>query len=325
MAIPGTIQFPALSATPSPPPVGSYVLYIKTDNVIYLEDSSGNVYPFGSASAITALTGDVTATGPGIVAATVNFVGGQSALNIANATTAYLAATSANTPNTLVERDSSGNFSAGTITAALNGNATTATSAGSATTAINFTGSLSGDVTGTQSATVVSFVDGYTAAAVGISVATTQAATSSNTASTLVERDASGNFSANIITAALNGNATTATNATTAINFTGSLSGDVTGTQSATSISSTTVTGKLLTGYVVGTNTAILATDSVLTAFEKVQGQLNSTSGSAITALTGDVTATGPGSLHATVDIGWWTNGFSGGNCCYRCSCSYIF
>ena len=44
-------------------------------------------------------------------------------------------ATNANTGNTLVYRDASGNFSAGTITATLSGSATTAGSAGSATTA----------------------------------------------------------------------------------------------------------------------------------------------------------------------------------------------
>ncbi len=44
-------------------------------------------------------------------------------------------ATNANTGSTIVARDASGNFSAGTITATLNGNASTATSATSATTA----------------------------------------------------------------------------------------------------------------------------------------------------------------------------------------------
>jgi len=107
-------------------------------------------------------------------------------------------------------------------------------------------------------------------------------ADSANTASTLVERDASGNFSAGTITANLTG---TATNATTAVNFTGSLSGDVTGTQSATTIASTVVTGKLLTGYSVGPNSPLAATDSILSAFGKVQGQLNATSGSAVTTV----------------------------------------
>ena len=48
-------------------------------------------------------------------------------------------ATDANTVSTIVARDASGNFSAGTITAALDGNATTATSASSATSATNAT------------------------------------------------------------------------------------------------------------------------------------------------------------------------------------------
>lgn len=48
-------------------------------------------------------------------------------------------ATSANTASTIVARDGSGNFSAGTITAALSGNATTATTASTATTATTAT------------------------------------------------------------------------------------------------------------------------------------------------------------------------------------------
>jgi hypothetical protein len=48
-------------------------------------------------------------------------------------------ATDANTPSKVVARDASGNFSAGTITAALNGNASTATSATTATTATTAT------------------------------------------------------------------------------------------------------------------------------------------------------------------------------------------
>jgi len=67
-------------------------------------------------------------------------------------------------------------------------------------------------------------------------VTITSDATNANTASTIVARDGSGNFSAGTITATLNGNATSATTATSATNFTGSLSGDVTGTQSATSV-----------------------------------------------------------------------------------------
>ena len=55
-------------------------------------------------------------------------------------------ATNANTASAIVARDASGNFSAGTITAALSGNATTATSATSATTATNLAGGSAGTV-----------------------------------------------------------------------------------------------------------------------------------------------------------------------------------
>jgi hypothetical protein len=116
-------------------------------------------------------------------------------------------ATFANLGSTIVARDSSGNFSAGTITANLSGNATSATA---------FTGSLAGEVTGTQAATVVSN------------------AVASNTANAIVRRDASGNFSAATISANLAGIAAMATWAT---NFSGSLAGEVTGFQAATVVS----------------------------------------------------------------------------------------
>ena len=66
----------------------------------------------------------------------------------------------------------------------------------------------------------------------------------------------------------LSGNATTATSATS---FTGSLLGDVSGTQGATSIAAATVTGKALTGFVSGAGT-ISETDTVLSAINKLNG-----------------------------------------------------
>lgn len=56
------------------------------------------------------------------------------------------------------------------------------------------------------------------------------------------------------------------------------LSGDVTGSGAATittAIAATTVTGKVLTGYTVGSNTAIAATDTILASFGKTQAQIN--------------------------------------------------
>ena len=142
--------------------------------------------------------------------------------------------TSSNTVNTAVLRDGSGNFSAGTITAALTGNASTATALSSVRTF-----ELTGDVTGTVSSNLSTGASINTTIAAGAIVnadinaaaaiadtklatistagkvansATT--ATNANTASAIVARDASGNFTAGTITASLSGNATTATTAT---------------------------------------------------------------------------------------------------------------
>lgn len=96
---------------------GNLLLAINGSNQLTFNGTA--IYPAG----ITALTGDVTATGPGSVAATVAFVGGYSAANVAAGATLANAAVSANTASAIVKRDASGNFIAGTITAALTGTA----------------------------------------------------------------------------------------------------------------------------------------------------------------------------------------------------------
>lgn len=106
--------------------------------------------PAPATPGITALTGDVSASGSGSVAATVNAVGGSSAATVHTAELAANAATAANTASTIVKRDASGNFTAGTITANVTG------SSGS------FTGTLAGDVTGNQGTTVVAKISGTT-------------------------------------------------------------------------------------------------------------------------------------------------------------------
>lgn len=160
-------------------------------------------------------------------------------------------ATDANTASKVVARDASGNFSAGTITATLSGSATSATTAtnlaggaanqipyqtgaGATTFAVapsasnqvlNWNGSAftwsAGTISGValgSNLNTLTFGTYLTGTSYNGSGAVTLAtnATNANTASTLVARDASGNFSAGTITAALSGNATTATSATTA-------------------------------------------------------------------------------------------------------------
>jgi hypothetical protein len=159
------------------------------------------------------------------------------------ANSATITASSTNTVNNIVQRDASGNFTAGTITAALTGNAATATSAARWTTARTIT--LSGDVTGSVSIdgsadvsitttiggnqvalgddTIGQYARTITASGSGITITTpasgdgtdytvTSNATNNNTGSTIVFRDASGNFSAGTITANLTGTASQATN-----------------------------------------------------------------------------------------------------------------
>ena len=177
--------------------------------------------------------------------------------NGSSAVTATVDATSANTASKVVARDSSGNFSAGTITATLSGAATSSTTAtnlaggaanqipyqtASGTTAfmtaasgtnyvLNYNGSaftwVSGTISGValgSNLNALSFGTYLTAGGSsynGTSAVTISTnATSANTASTIVARDASGNFTAGTITAALSGNATTATSATSASNST---------------------------------------------------------------------------------------------------------
>ena len=171
---------------------------------------------------------------------------------------------SSNTGSTVVNRDASGNFAAGTITAALTGNASTATTLETART-ITVDGVVNGNVSfnGSADVTITTTYDdaditalaamsgtGYvvrTAAntyaqrtlavtassgitltnADGVAGNTTinVASSDTNAANNLVLRDGSGNFAAGVITASLTGNVTG--------NVQGDVTGDVTGTVSS--------------------------------------------------------------------------------------------
>ena len=187
-------------------------------------------------------------------------------------------ATDVNTASKVVARDASGNFSAGTITATLSGAATSATTAtnlaggaanqlayqtGAGATAfatapsasnqvLNWNGSaftwsagtISGIPLGSNLSTLT-FGTYLTGTSYNGSTAVTLAtnATNLNTASTIVARDASGDFTAGTITAALSGNATTATSATSATSATTAtnLAGGSAGTVPYQSAAGTTV------------------------------------------------------------------------------------
>lgn len=175
-----------------------------------------------------------------------------------------------NTPSTLVFRDANGNFGAGTITANLNGTASNATTV---TNGVYTTGSynnpswiigLAGSkVTAIPNTSLVnsSITINGSSVSLGGSITinpTSLGATPDNTPSTLVFRNASGNFAAGIITANLNG---TATNATTA--------------QTATTADRLT-TGAQINGVMFNGSTNITISDSarVLKAGDTMTGQL---------------------------------------------------
>jgi hypothetical protein len=195
---------------------------IQPDSVALGTDTTGNYVATGAVSG-TGLSGSSSSEG-GTFTVTSN-------------------ATALNTASTIVARDGSGNFAAGTVTAALSGNATTATALATGRT-IGMTGDVvwtsasfdgSGNVTGTATIqansvalgtdTTGNYVAVGAVSGTGLSGSSsseggtftvTSNATNANTASAIVARDGSGNFAAGTITAALTGNASTATTLQTA-------------------------------------------------------------------------------------------------------------
>jgi cytoskeletal protein CcmA (bactofilin family) len=113
-------------------------------------NAQGQLTAAGTAALATTLNiaGDTGTDGVALLSDTLTFAGtnGLSAAVTNNAVTITSNATSANTALAIVKRDASGNFSAGTINAALAGNASTATTLQTARTI-----TLSGDVAGSVS------------------------------------------------------------------------------------------------------------------------------------------------------------------------------
>jgi hypothetical protein len=194
-----------------------------------------NIEILGNAASATALqtarningtsfngTGDIT-----ITANTTNTLTRGSYLTGDNfngslATTWAVDATTTNTASKVVARDASGNFAAGTITASLSGNASTATILQTTRTinGTNFNGSQNITITAANpfSLTNGSYLTGSTYDGSG-AVTWAVDATSTNTGNKVVARDTSGNFAAGTITANLIGNASTASTFQTARNI----------------------------------------------------------------------------------------------------------
>jgi Repeat of unknown function (DUF5907) len=294
MAIGSILTLAPFSATPSPPPTGFFELYIQ-GTTVYLQDSLGNVYAFGSTTAISSLTGDVTATGPGAAEATVVAIQG-SAVSSTPPTDAQLfiwnSGTMKWTPVSM----------SGDVSIANTG----LTSIASATVTSKL---LTGYTIGPNTPLLAS--DSVLMAFEKLQAQVSAVSGSGITALT-GDVTATGPGSAMATVVALQGHAissTAPTNAQLLVWNSGSaqynpvsISGDASMSNAGVlTLSSTAVTGKLLTGYTTGTNTPITATNTILQAFENLQAQIAAETGSAITALTGDGTAVGPGSAVFTL------------------------
>ena len=115
----GTSAFTASTTIPNTAITGLGTMSTQNANVVAITGGTINGTTVGATTADTVRGTTITAT--------TQFSGSGAGLtNIPNSATT---ATSANTASTIVARDASGDFSAGIITAALNGNAATATTA----------------------------------------------------------------------------------------------------------------------------------------------------------------------------------------------------
>ena len=261
--------------------------------------------------------------------------------NGSSAVTATVDATSANTASKVVARDSSGNFSAGTITATLSGAATSATTAtnvaggaanqlvyqtGSGATAfataptvsssyLNWNGSAFAWSTIT-SGTVTSITAGTYLTGGTITTSGTIAvdATSANTASKVVARDASGNFSAGTITATLSGNATTASSLSNALTIGTGLSGTSYNGSAAVTIANTGVTSNVAGSgiSVSGATGAVTITNSGVTSNVAGTGVTVSGATGAVTISIGQAVATSSNVQFNSVGVGTAGSGTAG-------------
>jgi hypothetical protein len=165
-----TIVDVALTGVPTAPTAaaGSSTTQIATTAFVTATTTAATPDASNTVKGKIQLSGDLggNATSP-----TVNTVGGSSSSTIHTAEVLANAATNLNTPSTIVKRDGSGNFSAGSITANLIGNASTATLAGNITATSNTTltslanlNTVSTITSGVWSATTIDVAHGGTGA-----------------------------------------------------------------------------------------------------------------------------------------------------------------
>ncbi|MBC7509115.1 MAG: hypothetical protein H7320_10275 [Ferruginibacter sp.] len=238
----------------------------------------------GNAATVTTnanLTGPITSTGNATSVASQTGTGTTFVMSASPT----LTGTPTLPSGTIATTQITGNNSTAIATTAF---VTAAVSGGTTT---NFTGSLAGEVTGTQSATVVGnaavigkVLTGYTSGAGtvtatdnilqavqkinGNDVLKAPLASPTLTGIPLAPTAIAGTNTTQIASTAF---VNTAISSGSAASFSGSLAGEVTGTQSATVVGNAAVIGKVLTGYTSGAGT-VLITDNILQAIQKING-----------------------------------------------------
>lgn len=208
-----------------------------------------------SGNYLTAITGDVSASGPGAGAATVNSVGSKTASAVATATTTVEQATNLNQTNRLVMRDNSGDFAAHDITAnAFIGMSTTASALAS----------NPADCAANQFATTIDADGDLTCSQVGDSALSTSYLKADGTRGLSADWNAGAHtITASTFSGALSGNATTATTATTAGNVTGTVAianggtGQTAKAAAFDALSPMTASGDIIYGGASGTGTRL--------------------------------------------------------------------
>ena len=248
---------------------------------------------------ITSLTGDVTATGPGAAASTVALVGGSTAAQVHSAELLANAATAANTASTLVKRDSAGAFAAGVVGVV---GATFVEQATDLTQSISLYVKSDHNLYFKNSTGIISQLNNpattYPLLAPNGTVAAPSYAFSGatstglyyDTAHTGLGVDVAGVQAAYFAAAGM-----TVIGTIGASNLSGTNTGDVTLGAAAN--------GLILTGQVLTHNLASGTANGALSSTDWNTFNNKASAGSYITALTGDVTATGPGSSAATVAL----------------------
>jgi hypothetical protein len=262
---------------------------VKYPTVKSVKDYVDNAITTATPDATTTVKGKIQLAGDltGIAAApTVNSVGGSSSSTINTATLLANAATDANTVSTIVKRDASGNFNAGTITASLTG---------------NVTGNLTGNVTGNSStATKLAATKSIYGNPFDGSVDLTQAIVGTYGGTGVNNGSKTITLGGNILTASdfiTVGNYSTTLMSTGATNVTLPLTGILATLAGTETLTNKTITDVVLTGTPVaptasaGTNSTQIATTAFVTAAN-------------ISAATPDATSTVKGKIQLAGDLG---------------------